>query len=640
MNRIHIASLASLAGALLVLPACGGGGGGSTSAVPAATATAAAQGTLGPMGAVAFSLTVPSAGSGASSARAPKFVSPSTASMVVSLQNAATPLATIDLSPTSPGCASVPGGTQCTTTAPAPVGNDTFVVTTYDGAGGSGHLLSTATLGATIAANQTNTVSLVLNGVVAAASVLLGSTSVLVGNATSVAVTVVGYDSAGNVIIGPGNYSAPVALTNSDTSGATTLSTNSVVAPGTNVTLRYTGGSLNGATITPHVGATAGTPATFTATGYAFANYAIPAGDSNNINVLAAGPGDGNVWYATYAAIGKMSPLGQATEYTNGLPTASIYALAPGTGGVTWFADDSGDIGSISTAGTVTPAVSYSAYPSCSSNGKNNGDAHARSTKQVETAACSGINAMIAGPDGNVWFADDDAMIGNVTPGGAVSEWDITALPGWPGGTSEPEQVAFGPDGNLYVADYAGFIARVTLSGGAPAAITTVTLASNCGTNTIAAGPDGNIWFGDSCANIGTIPPGNFTSGGMLMWSVYGVTGDGYLSNMVATPGSVWFTDDNSAVYRLSGLAGVSASTSPAITPVNPFSSPSADPYALAVGPDGNLWVASDRVPEAVAKIVYGAPGTGTQSTVRGLPAAVHRAVRATGRHAAANRHG
>ena len=579
------------------------------------------------MGTLSFTLLIPALGT-ATSGRAPRYVSPSTASVSVALQGQPTPLATINLSAGSAACSSVPSGTQCTASVAAPVGNDTFTVTTFDAPNGTGHQLSTSTLAATIVANATNTVALVLNGVVDHAGIILGTSSLTVGTPSSVSVTVVAYDAAGNVIVGPGPYSSPVTLADSDTSGATTLSTTSLVAAGTNVTLAYTGGSLPaGATITPTIGGHPGTTATLTATGYAFADFSLPASDPNYTDVMAPGPGDGNVWYATYGIIGKMSIHGQATEYTtaNGVPLTNIYGLTAGPGGTMWFGDDSGDIGTISASGIVTFSNSFAPpVPGCGISGGKGGASYRRA-KGLGSSACGSINWMVAGPDGNVWFSDGNAMIGRVDPSGNVAEWQITSLSGWPGGGSNPWQIAFAADGNLYVADGGGTIDRITVAGGAPTGVSAVTLPTNCASYALTIGPDGNVWFADACANVGTIAPSTFPNG-LLMWSVAGVTENRTLYYLASSPGGVWGTDDDYAVYRLTGFAGVSASTSPAITPINPFGDAYSSPYAICIGPDGNVWVAEDEyTPVAFAKIAYGAPGTGPLSTVRGLPAAAHR---------------
>jgi streptogramin lyase len=600
--------------AVLLLAGCGGGGGGSVPAASLGAVTAPQPPASSGSSKLGIAISVPG-GSSASSARVPRFISPSTASLTVALQGAQTPLATINVTPSSPGCSPAPLGIVCTATVSAPVGSNTYVVTTYDAVNATGHQLATATLVATVTINATNTLALVLNGTVANATVILGTTSVTAGVPNTVAVTVVALDAAGNVIVGPGNYSTPVTLTNSDTSGATTLSRTSITAPGQTVSLSYSGNSLLGATITPMVGSTAGTGATFTPTGYTVANFNVPAGDTGyddwGMGALTTGP-DGNLWYGTYGIIGKVTPNGQFTEYTNGVPVDHISALAAGADGNMWFGTYSDNLGQITPTGTVT----------------------------MLGTSCGEVYNMVAGPDGNLWFSDYNCgYVGVINPTTmAVQEYDITQLSGWPGGTAYPEQIAFGPDGKLYIADYVGgSIDQITIAGGVPTAVNRAVLPSGCYAITVARGPDGNMWFSDDCYNIGQVSPSNFSAAGMAEWSMTGVTDASGIWNVVATPDGLWATDwYTGTIYRFSALGAVvppgpvAASspaptgpvtgTPPVVIPVKAFAYPYASAYAIAVGPDHNIWVAEDDYsPFAFAKVAYGSVATGAQSAGRSL---------------------
>ena len=254
--------------AALSLAACGGGGGAANvpAAAPVSSITTAPA---GPTTQVSFRINGGSVAP-SSAARTPKFISPATQSATISLvaQGQTTLLAAVNVTPGSPNCIGGASDLVCTVTVGAPIGTDTFVIGTFDGPNGTGNQLSTGTTIATIALNATNTVALVLNGVVAAVRVVLDPSSAPVGTPTAVAVTVVAYDAATppDVIVGPGNYSSPITLTNSDTSNVTQLSTTQVLGPGTTVTLKYTGASSTGATITSSFGGIPGTPATFTPT--------------------------------------------------------------------------------------------------------------------------------------------------------------------------------------------------------------------------------------------------------------------------------------------------------------------------------------------------------------------------------------
>jgi virginiamycin B lyase len=612
----------------ITVAACGGGGGSAPAPVVvpgAATPTAApVAGSVG-AGALSFTILIPNKTS-TSAGRTPAFTSPSTASVAIALAGSSTPLATANLSAASPGCAPATGGTSCTVTTAAPAGNDTFVITTYDAANATGHLLSTANVPAAISANSTTRIPLTLNGVVNSVSVLLGTSSVPAGAPAKIAVTVVAYDAQNNVIVGSGNFSPAVVLTDSDTSGVTSLSANgttassvSVTAPGTSVTLNYNGNSLASAAITPSLSGAAGTltAATFAPTGTVFS--IIPPQGTDDITALALGS-DNNIWFASSGnatnTFGKMTPSGVVTLYPNPISTNYPYGVALASDGALWFSDESGVFARVDTSGNVTPATSYTT-PCLST-----------------TSTCEAVYSMARASDGNIWFTDPDyGYIGLVTPAGAVTEFDITQIPGWPNGYSPfPEQITSTPldPGAVYVADddYP-MVYRIAISNGVPTAMTVVNT-PGCDTEAIAVTSDGNVWWGDDCANVGMAPITNFTDGAVLEWSIAGAFSSQYIYTLLATPGGLWATnDDDSYVYRISSLNGLSATQGPIVTPLAIFQSSA---NALAVGSDANVWAANDSSsccggPSVIAKIIYG----GSTS-----PLSVLNAKRAT----AAVRHG
>ena len=583
----------------LLLAGCGGGGGGGAASPPAtmgaAPASPAATAAPAGSGSLSFTIVVP-ASTVSSAARSVKYVSPSTASVAVTVQGQSTPLATANLSATSPGCSAAASGVTCTVTVTVPAGNDTFLIAAYDGKNGTGHQLSVATVPASVKPNAATTLALTLNGVPASVQVILGATSVPVGNPASVAVTVVAYDANNNVIVGPGTFSTPITLTDSDTSGVTSLSTTSVTAPGTSVTLNYNGNSLASATITPSMPIANGAAATFAPAGYAVTNYTVPSSDSQYINILAPGP-DGNVWYGSNGIIGKMSPHGQATEYNL---AEDVDALAAGPDGNMWFATNvTEQVEAISPAGNVQTAASY-----------NTG---------CGNALCGPPNFMVAGPDGNMWFSDANGYIGRTTTSGNVQEWLVGSLPGWPGGSSEPEEISFGSDGKLYAADSFGYVDQIAIAGGAPTGVAQIVNPAACNVYGLTIGPDGNVWFSDNCSNIGTIPLANFSAGAVLEWSLSGLTNNELIGSLASSPGGVWGVDYNSSnLYRIFTSANLSAGNGPAVTVTPAFPYPQAYLYTLCLGPDGNVWTTEDEnTPEALAKVIYGGATSGALSATR-----------------------
>jgi hypothetical protein len=229
-----------LAGAAAVV-GCSGGG---ASRPP--TPTLAPGGSVAPAarGKATFTLTIPSASGTSEHARTPKYISPNTQSIAISVAAGTAspgPATTANLTPSSPNCTTASGNLVCTIVVPAPVGTDTFAVTLYSGIGETGSILSSATMLGTVADNAANTIPITLNGVVASITVSIPGGNDLIpgGYATTLPVVVTAQDASGATIVGPGSYANPIALANADTSGVTTLSTTTVSGPSTAVTLTY-----------------------------------------------------------------------------------------------------------------------------------------------------------------------------------------------------------------------------------------------------------------------------------------------------------------------------------------------------------------------------------------------------------------
>jgi streptogramin lyase len=69
--------------------------------------------------------------------------------------------------------------------------------------------------------------------------------------------------------------------------------------------------------------------------------------------------------------------------------------------------------------------------------------------------------AITAGPDGNLWFAEERGnKIGRITTSGYITEYPIPTI------GSSPEGITAGPDGNLwFTEDSASKIGRITING-------------------------------------------------------------------------------------------------------------------------------------------------------------------------------
>src|SRR5712692_3928486 len=69
--------------------------------------------------------------------------------------------------------------------------------------------------------------------------------------------------------------------------------------------------------------------------------------------------------------------------------------------------------------------------------------------------------AIVAGPDGNLWFTDEGTeSIGRITPTGTVKEFPISTR------LAMPQYITVGPDGNLWFTEFFGQkIGRITPAG-------------------------------------------------------------------------------------------------------------------------------------------------------------------------------
>ncbi len=184
---------------------------------------------------------------------------------------------------------------------------------------------------------------------------------------------------------------------------------------------------------------------------------------------ITAGP-DGNVWFTESAAnrIGRITPAGVVTEFSEGLGSAAPSQITAAADGNLWFSGWFLEGGRI---GRITPAGEVRKFP----------------------ATAGSMGGIAVGPDGNVWFTAGRGRVGRITPGGAVSTFR-TGLRLWLG----PDAIAAGPDGNLwFTSPTRDRVGRITPTGSvrlyrAPFGEVSEYTALRGG---IAAGPDGRVWF-------------------------------------------------------------------------------------------------------------------------------------------------
>jgi hypothetical protein len=221
----------------VLLAGCAGGGGSSPApqrmeAPPTASPALAA-------GSASLTLDVPRANS--SARRAPRYVSPNSAFLVVTVKtvNGQPPTAAqvppalnpqkFSLSTGPNGnCTTSPNGETCTVTIASPTGQVTYQFDLLDGSAQQ-NKLATNTLTFTIAAGSAPNLQAQLAGIVS--TVTVTAPTLNAGTSFSGPITVQAFDASGALIVGAAPYANPFTLTDNDATGATSLTDNATTGP-------------------------------------------------------------------------------------------------------------------------------------------------------------------------------------------------------------------------------------------------------------------------------------------------------------------------------------------------------------------------------------------------------------------------
>jgi streptogramin lyase/putative cell wall-binding protein len=210
-------------------------------------------------------------------------------------------------------------------------------------------------------------------------------------------------------------------------------------------------------------------------------------------------------------------------------------------------------------------------------------------------------NAIVAGPDGNLWFTGANG-IGRINPAtGAIQIFSTGAAP-----YDSPTFLTVGPDKNLWFTFiFAHAVGRIT-----PAGVVTIFTAGISGdTVAITSGADGNLWFTESTygGSIGRITPAGVVTEFPAPLATNAVS-------IVAGPdGNVWYLGYGTRSISRVTPAGV----------VTTFPTPTEDGVRLTVGPDGALWATTfqnhvERITMQGAVTIF-PTGTGVQSALVGI---------------------
>jgi streptogramin lyase len=184
------------------------------------------------------------------------------------------------------------------------------------------------------------------------------------------------------------------------------------------------------------------------------------------------------------------------------------------------------------------------------------------------------------GPDGNIWFAEIDALAGNrigrISLSGQITEFATGITSG-----SQPFDITVGPDGNLWFTETADQIGRISPTGQVTEFATGITAGSQ--PSGIVAGPDGNIWFTEPLGpnSVGAIA--RITPTGVVTEFRTGLTHSAEPFEItVGSDHNLWFTELLGGVGRIT--------TTGVITEFRAGITPGFQPDGITAGPDGNLW--------------------------------------------------
>jgi virginiamycin B lyase len=190
----------------------------------------------------------------------------------------------------------------------------------------------------------------------------------------------------------------------------------------------------------------------------------------------------------------------------------------------------------------------------------------------------SHMQALVAGPDGNLWLAGIQSCQPPCSPVAIIRltpDGEATTFIAPRGSGDTPEHITLGPDGNLWVLEFEfSKLLRVTTAG----EFTVFQLRATA--NSIAPGPDGNLWvaassFPDRTARITRIT----VDGDVTEFPLEpGLSAGG----ITAGPdGRMWFAVSGQRI----GMISMDGTIELLDVPFYPGS--------MVLGSDGNLWVAA-----------------------------------------------
>ncbi len=553
--------------------ACGGGG--SSGPNPAAT-TAPIVGTSIMTHGNAV-LTIPNRipAPASSNRRVPKFVSPSTVSVAISVNGGAP--AYSDVSVNSPLCTAGSNGRVCTVPFTAPVGSDTVSVKLYDAAAGAGTLLGTGTATATAAAGATFSVTVPVSPIAAYVSNISvswsGTNYLVAGTRNSLTLSFTFLDPDGNTIVASTSpsLSSPLTITSND--AHVTVTPTTLTSPSQTVTATYDGSPALGQLVI--IGVDAGTRELGNLSTAPEFNYLVStlagtgqpgAGDGPGTSATFNGPyglavdTTGNVYVADTGneKIRKITPAGVVSTFAGsggtgaadgpaGTATFSTpFGVAVSSSGIVYVADNANNkIRMITQAGVVSTFAGTGAV------GSTDGPA--------ASATFNGPRGIITDASGNVYVSDignsNGYKIRMITAAGVVSTIAGTGAQGSANGPAAgasfygPSSVTLDSSGNLYIADTENNLIR-EISGGIVS-----TFAGTGASTPVMNGPGASATFfhpdGTAIDNTGDILVADASNNLIRL-----ITSSGYVST-VAGSGASAETNGTGTAAAFNGPIGV-----------------------------------------------------------------------------------
>lgn len=598
MRKIELSIGALLFGCALA--ACSGGGGSSLPATPGGGTPHATQHTN-----VAFTITIPPESASAAS-RTPKYVSAGTKSVsILEVDPAASPLPAVvqNTTPGSPNCTTAGGATACTISVLANVGDDGFIVKTFDQADAAGNMLSDGTVKGTVVAGQANTFPLTLSGSVASFTLIASDAYPQVGGTATI--TAQAKDAAGNTIVG--TYDAPIALT---TTGSARLDSPNIASSSDQRTLTLSSSQTTSLTVSGSVNSKSGSLTINPSSGIVYYNVGSGSLDATGFNIITGN--DGKLYYTALGLLtctpngfcyGNSGVLGQfdpSTGNYNEIPFAQNEPVAPyqTSDGAIW-------VSLSSTNASTNVTTGYVGHITGSFSAAN------MQTIALPTPAPFDNNSrprsFALGADGNLYLTGNTDHNIYKIPVSNPSTSNISAIPlpvytSPPGavwsGSQKPsaEGITAGPDGNLYIANFAFTAPNVLQYNPTSAALTAFAPPGGQGPEPryIVAGSDGNLYesYGGTCQ----VFPCN---GGLNEMTTAGtftpiVMPDGYSEPDDLAPGNgfVAFVDLGQAGVGTYGLSSKEVRDYPIEMPNTGAVCCTVwrAPDGVTVGSDGSLW--------------------------------------------------